>query len=255
MRVLHVPAAVVKQLILVAAASLFAGSTAFAEVHVTLHDGLVTVVARDATVRQILTEWARVGKMTIVNIERIPGGPISIELTDVPEEQALDVLLVSVSGYMAAARGVAAANLSRLDRVVVMATSVAPGAPGTAVLRAPVFRQPSRFAPPPASGDLGDEERSAPRGAPLRNSRVPIFNTFPLPPVVNPRNGQAMSPQVSGPQGQQPPMQPAQPSTDPRMPTGPFGGVAIPGMIAPSPPQAGQIAAPPVRRRSSPEEQ
>ena len=63
-----------------------------------MHDGRVTVVAKDATVRQILTEWARVGQTKIVNVERIPGGPISIELTDVPEAQALDVLLRSVSG-------------------------------------------------------------------------------------------------------------------------------------------------------------
>jgi hypothetical protein len=48
MRALHVPVDVMKRLTVVAAASLFAGSTAFAEVHVTLHDGLVTVVAQDA---------------------------------------------------------------------------------------------------------------------------------------------------------------------------------------------------------------
>jgi hypothetical protein len=39
-----------------------------------IHDGRVSIVAKDATVRQILTEWARVGRTKIVNVERIPGG-------------------------------------------------------------------------------------------------------------------------------------------------------------------------------------
>ena len=46
-------------------------STARAEVQITIHNGRVTLVARDATLRQILAEWARVGQTKIVNIERI----------------------------------------------------------------------------------------------------------------------------------------------------------------------------------------
>src|SRR5258705_1325692 len=90
---------------------LLTASTAFADVTVTMHDGRVTIVAKEATVRQILTEWARVGQTKIVNVERIPGGPMTLELTNVPEQQALDLLLRSVSGYMTAPRPVAVANL------------------------------------------------------------------------------------------------------------------------------------------------
>ena len=50
-------------------------------------------MAKDATVRQILAEWARVGQTKIVNVERIPGGPLTLELNNVPEAQALDILL------------------------------------------------------------------------------------------------------------------------------------------------------------------
>ena len=47
---------------------LLAGAVpARADVRVSMHDGLVTIVAKDATVRQILAEWARVGRATIVN--------------------------------------------------------------------------------------------------------------------------------------------------------------------------------------------
>src|SRR5438132_9825813 len=118
-----------------------ASSAAFAEVHVTMQDGRVSLVAKDATVRQILTEWARVGQTKIVNVERIPGGPITLELRNVPEQEALDVLLRSVSGYMAAPRAAGVANASAFDRIIVMPTSVAPRAPAGGA-PPPVFPQP-----------------------------------------------------------------------------------------------------------------
>ena len=58
------------------AASLLAGSTASADVKLTMQNGRVSISARDATVRQILTEWARVGQTKIVNVERVPGPPV-----------------------------------------------------------------------------------------------------------------------------------------------------------------------------------
>src|SRR5919204_4071305 len=106
-----------------AAAWLWAASAAFADVQLSLQDGRVTLVAKDATVRQILTEWARIGQTKIVNVERIPGGPVTLELTNVPEQEALDVLLRSLSGYMAAPRAVRAEGLSHFDRIVVMPTT------------------------------------------------------------------------------------------------------------------------------------
>ena len=84
---------------------LLTASAASADVQLQLHDGRVSIVAKDATVRQILAEWARVGQTKVVNVDRIPGGPLTLELSNMPEAQALDVLLRSVSGYMAAPRG------------------------------------------------------------------------------------------------------------------------------------------------------
>src|SRR5262249_5055014 len=99
---------------------------ASADVQVSIRDGRVTIVAKDATVRQILTEWARVGRTKIVNVERIPGGPLTLELKDVPEVEALDVLLRSLSGYMAAPRPAAAADASQFDAIIVMPTTAPP---------------------------------------------------------------------------------------------------------------------------------
>src|SRR5689334_1768180 len=106
----------------VLALSLAVASTASADVRLTMQDGRVSIVAKDATVRQILNEWARVGQTKIVNVDRVPGGPLTLELTDVPEAQALQVLLRSLSGYITAPRSAGAANLSQFDRIIIMPT-------------------------------------------------------------------------------------------------------------------------------------
>jgi hypothetical protein len=223
-------------------------STAFAEVKVSMQDGRVSIVAKDATLRQILTEWASVGQTKIVNVERIPGGPMTIELTNMPEQQALDLLLRSVSGYMTAPRPVADAHLSQFDRVVVMPTSVAPRAAVTAQ-PAPTFAQPQFTPPPQMADDDVDDERPAPNvAAPngLPNPRGPIFNTFPQPQVVTPGANGAVGgvpqPQFP-PQPQSPPQQrlPPQQQQPAAQPTAPFGGVAVPGMTVPPPQQPGQV--------------
>lgn len=90
-----------------------------------IEDGLVTLEAQDVTVRQILTEWARVGKTQIINVERITGGPITLKLEQVPEKQALDIILRSIPGYMALPRVTLIAGASVYDRILIMATTTA----------------------------------------------------------------------------------------------------------------------------------
>jgi len=233
-------------------ASLFAAGSASAEVSITLKDGRVSIVAKDATARQILTEWARVGQTKIVNVERIPGVPMTIELTNVPEGQALDVLLRNVSGYLAAPRAVAAANLSVFDRVIVMATSAAPRPPVSAQPPSPAFQQP-QFAPPTPPADDSDEPPAPNVPGPPRGA--PVFNSFPPPQTTppNPQSGFTTRPgQVppQPPQEQQPGAAPQQPITYPGAPTAPAaGGVSTPGMIV-APPQ--QPNGQPVRRPGGP---
>ena len=56
-----------KALVLALAATLAASSTASAEIQLTIRDGRVSLVAKDATVRQILGEWARIGQAKVIN--------------------------------------------------------------------------------------------------------------------------------------------------------------------------------------------
>src|SRR5678815_3687052 len=111
-----------KTVILGVAACLCTVSTASADVQLTMQSGRVSLIAKDATVRQILTEWARVGQTKIVNVERLPGGPITLQLDNVTESQALEILLRTLSGYITAPRPVDVANLSHFDRIIIMPT-------------------------------------------------------------------------------------------------------------------------------------
>ena len=230
-------------LLLVAASWVAAPSVAMADVHVTMQNGRVSVVAKDATIRQILTEWARVGQTKIVNVERLPGGPITLELQNVPEATALEVLLRALSGYIAAPRAVEATNLSRYDRIIIVPT-LASARPPAASTPPPVFQQPQpQFTPPPVDDDVDDEE-PAPNVQVPQGGRGPVFNTFPQGATVAPQPGQNFG-------GQQPFMpQPqvipnGQPAAQPgAQPTAPYGGVAVPGMVAPPPQQPGQPGQP-----------
>jgi hypothetical protein len=175
-----------------------AASAASAEVQLSIRNGRVTIVATNATVRQILTEWARVGQTKIVNVERIPGGPLTLQLTNMPEQEALDILLHSVTGYMAAPRPAAVANLSQYDRILVLPTAAVARAPvpTTVAQRPPVYQQPSP--------EVDDDQPSI-----VQQPRGPLFPTFQqqgatsatpgaFPPQPAPAPNEAVVEQPSG---------------------------------------------------------
>lgn len=233
------------------AAWLLAISTASADVQLTMQSGRVSLVAKDATVRQILTEWARVGQTKIVNVERVPGVPVTLELVNVPEAQALEVLLRSLSGYITAPRPVDAANLSRFDRIIIMPT-LAAARPATASTPAPaVFQQGSQFNLQPLADDEGDDER--PASAAVGSNRQG-FTAYPQPRVLNPETVPVSQPGM--PTSVATPQMPAPtaPATYPGAPAAPYGGVSVPGMVAPPPPTPPGQPAPgqPVRRPGGP---
>jgi hypothetical protein len=159
-----------------------AATTASAEVQLSIRDGRVTITATNATVRQILTEWARIGQTKIVNVERIPGGPLTLQFTNLPEHEALDILLRSVTGYLAAPRPVTVANLSHYDRILVLATAATPR---VAVVAGPT---PVLQRPQVPQQDIDDDQPSI-----VQPPRGPLFPTFQLT-----QPGQAGGPQQGG---------------------------------------------------------
>jgi hypothetical protein len=214
-----------------------AASTASAEVQLSIRDGRVTLVATNATVRQILTEWARIGQTKVVNVERIPGAPLTLQLTNMPEQEALDILLRAVTGYMAVPRPVAVANLSHYDRILVLPTAAVARVP-VAAAPTPALQRPPAFQQPPPDAD--DDQPSV-----VQQPRGPLFPTFQPAQPVNPQQGAA-----SPTPGVFPPQQPAQT---------PVGGVVIeqngqPVYVAPFPggasvgtPRPGMVVQPQVQ--------
>lgn len=98
-------------------------------VSLSLRDGRVTLITQNATPAAILAEWARLGQVKVVDAERVPGTPLTLRLENVSEREALDIVLRGAAGYIAAPRAQqVAGNVSRFDRVLVMATSPGAGA-------------------------------------------------------------------------------------------------------------------------------
>ncbi|MEO8258522.1 MAG: hypothetical protein ABI868_14335 [Acidobacteriota bacterium] len=245
----------------IALASAFLGviataATASAQVQLTMHDGHVTLSAKNATIQQILSEWERVGETRVVNGDRLPGGLVTLELPNMPEQQALDIILRSVSGVLFAPRREAAAgNVSAFAQIVLMPPSIAPPPP-----------PPSASASvPPPFGQQTTYPQQLPFQQPQYQQQPPVFQQPVItddddrPTVAQPRpvfvfpQPQITNPQAMPPGGAMPPQQVPQltfpqqgiatsppPATFPGAIATP-GGVSVPGMVVPAPmPQPGQ---------------
>ena len=201
------------------------------QVRLEIRDGLVTLDAKDASVREILAEWARVGRTRIVNGERAPGSLLTLQLTDVPEKKALDIVLRASAGYIAAPRVAAAEPGSQYDRIVVMAVPrPAAGPAGSPAIPAP-----------PSPGDRG---MMGDRGMPDRNFYPPqpgVMVDDQDQPVVQPQQPMQPTPGSAAQPGM-PTATPQQPSQPGGMP--PQGGaVPPPGGVMPQP-QGGMVSPP-----------
>jgi len=219
---------------------------------VDFHDGRVTVDATAVPARVILTEWGKVGGTKIVGAERISGAPLTVKLINVTEAQALETILRSAAGYMAAPR-TTGVGLSRYDRILVMATTSAPAPAPAANNARPGAQQPNaalngtqRFVPPqrqqrevaePNEADEPDENPPSPpvftfpQQNPNGSTNQPgqFQNAPPVGITVNPASGQ-------GPIT-------ISPATSPGQPTGPIG-VSKPGMMVNPPAAAPQPTSP-----------
>ncbi len=94
------------------------------QVQLSLSNGRATLKAENATPAAILAEWARLGGTRVVDAERLTGSLLTLTLENVPEREALDIVLRNAAGYIAAARPAGAPGASTFDRIVVMPVSV-----------------------------------------------------------------------------------------------------------------------------------
>jgi hypothetical protein len=218
--------------ILAALAGGIAAQASAGELKLTMVDGRVTLIADNVPLRQILQEWARVGQTTIVNADKLSGPALTLQLVDTPEREALDILLRSAAGYIAAPRAVMVANAATYDRITILATSHAP-APGAQAAAAP----PPTFQRPPLAIDNDDEPINVampPMAPPMQanpnpmpfnpngnnNNQVVLNPANMVPPggfqtaqpgqqqapITSPRPGMMMPPQNGAPNPYQPPI-------------------------------------------------
>jgi hypothetical protein len=225
------------------ALSVVIAAPAFAQqpLKLSFENGRVSVDAASVPVRTILNEWAKIGGTKVVGAERIIGAPVTVKLVNVTEAQALETILRSVAGYMAAPRNASTTGPSMYDRILVMATSSAPAAPSAAARPAPTspnaFNGTQRFVPPRQRAEDNEQEEIE---EPDENPPSPPVFTFPQP-------GQQPGTFTNAPGVAQPGMNVPAPQTitinppgspeAPGQPTMPVG-VSRPGMMVPAPPPA-----------------
>ena len=220
--------------------ALFAGAAPAAaqSVQLEFHDGRVNLTAHNATLRTILSEWARLGGTKIVNGDRVAGGPLTLELSNVPERQAMEILLRGVSGYLISPQPLQVAGRSAFDSVLILpTTSVVPPAmpalaPGAAAGRpAPAQLFLNQDDPDDEAGiDVVNGNQQRPDGTP--RNRTPRLS----PPRGVNENGPIVMPEAFRPI----PGEAEAPPEDRPTVANPFGvppGSARPGVITPVPQQ------------------
>lgn len=207
-----------------------AGPAAAGELKLSMQDGRVTIIADNVPLRQILQEWARIGQAKIVNADKMSGPNITLQLVNASERDALDILLRSASGYIAAPRPIPLASAAVYDRITIMATSRAPAATASNM-------PPPTFQRPPQPIDDNDEPINVtmpPQGSPV-NGQFPgmppqpglmppqMQPGAPAQPLTSPKPGAVQAPQT--PNGVPNPYQPGlRPPGAPSLPNGGRGG-------------------------------
>ncbi|MCA1583285.1 MAG: hypothetical protein LC791_00450, partial [Acidobacteria bacterium] len=151
-------------------------------------------------------EWGKVGGTRVVNGDRVTGAPVTLKLENMPERQALEIILRSVAGYMAAPRSASAApGASMYDRIMVLPTSTPPPPVAAAGNR----NTPPRFVPP-RPGESSDDPAME---QPVEGDPGAVFS-FPQPGQFPGAFGQPGAPQAQ-PQPGNNPFAPTQPQATP----------------------------------------
>jgi hypothetical protein len=214
-----------------------AGARAQQPLQLEIAGGRVTLHARNMPVRAILTEWARLGGATIVNGDRVGGSPLTLDLENVPERQALDIVLRGVSGYMLAARDSGAAGASMYDRIMIIPTSVAPRNPAPASPTQVFSNGPAGIVRPLGPRVPGEREAEDDQGAAGDADGVPIPRPVPIQRTLPTPVGAPVAPlplriPEDGPAAAPPPAVVVTPAN----PFGvPPGSSAMPGVVTPAP--------------------
>ena len=169
------------------------------ELALKFQDGRVTLVAQDVSVRHVLDEWSRIGETVVVNADLVSDERLSLQLDGVPERQAIDIVLRSTVGYVAAERQTDTPGLSIFGRILVLASTTQPAAntgsvmdsdstsPWAVAMSPPPIVPPAEMPPPAQTLEADSEANSssqsvdgrAPGARPSTAAVMPRFSAFP----------------------------------------------------------------------------
>ena len=86
-------------------------------------NGLVTLVAQNVSVREILAEWARQGGTQMKDADKVTGAPITVQFDAQPEAVVLESLLRGAAGYILYPRLEGSSGASIWQSVSILPTS------------------------------------------------------------------------------------------------------------------------------------
>lgn len=116
-----------------------------------LDDGAVTLHAANVTVDEILARWSKTTGLTVVSQNGHGSDiPVTLDLSGVPERDALRLVLRDLSGYIMGEKRDPLTGAVRIDRLVILPDSAA---------RAPEVEPPlkRRAAAPPVPADVSND--------------------------------------------------------------------------------------------------
>ena len=174
-------------------------------------NGLVTLVANGATLREILAEWSRQGGSTFVGSERLTGAPQTLQYEHQAETVVMSSILRQAAGFMLGPRREGTRGASSLEVVYILPTSN-PSAGG--YISQPMMPQPQQQVSTPGAPD--DEL------APVQGRGAPGPQPVQAPPPSN--DYRPAVPSVAVPIVAQPPTTGTQPPTTAPLPTTGRGG-------------------------------
>lgn len=183
------------------------------ELQLEIGEGRVTLIVRDAPLGDVLAAWQRAGSTHFVDAGKLDEVPVSLHLVDVPEAEALRLLLQPAAGYLAVPRTPPTRGASRYDRVKILAArSRSPMPRSVAPVRASASaagagrreHPPGNGAPPP---ELSEEEQIErlqrllhPRGSGDESADTATQARPGAPvPLITPRPGMIVDPEQPRP--------------------------------------------------------
>jgi hypothetical protein len=190
----------------------FSSAPAAQQLRVAFDDGTVSIRAVNVPLSVVLAEWARQGGTRIIGADALPATPLNVDLVNVPEREAIGLLLQRVAGFVVVRSGGdrSTRGQSALARLDILPTStVAPATPWEESLELVAVdpatpesgwrlannqpRQPSREAPPPRLRE-GNATPNANRAAPEPPPRLGMPPTSTQPAPRAPAHGDAGAP-------------------------------------------------------------